>query len=190
MYPLERSWSIWEMWNTNDTANYASNMQRVGLFSTMWDFLQHWENLPHSQPSFYFSCHKDGTERRIEGLSSPIESVGIFEEGVMPAWEDPVNSKGSDFSFRKNVDEANIKEIWKKLVFYLVGETMALSEEVVGVRIVDKQKAFKCEIWVRFDAESNPLKSDQIRKWVYDCLGFKIEDSGVCLHKGKSNKKP
>ena len=109
-YPLERSWVIWEMWNTNDTSNYASNMQQVGTFSTMWEFLQHWENLPHSQPSFYFSNFQEGTERRIEGLPAPIEAIGVFLQGVIPAWEDSINAKGSDFSFRKNIDEGLLKE--------------------------------------------------------------------------------
>ena len=84
-YPLERTWVIWEMWNTSDTANYGSNMQQVGLFSTMWDFLQHWENLPHSQPGFYFSNNKEGTERRIESIPSPIEAVSVFVQGIIPA---------------------------------------------------------------------------------------------------------
>ena len=60
-------------------------MQQIGSFNSMWTFLQHWENLPHSQPNFYFSNTKENTERRVEGLPSPIESIGIFEQGIQPA---------------------------------------------------------------------------------------------------------
>ena len=187
-YPLERTWVIWEMWNTTDTSNYASNMQQVGIFSTMWDFLQHWENLPHSQPNFYFSNIKEGTERRIEGLPAPIEAVGIFLQGIIPAWEDPINAKGSDFSFRKNIEEGLIKDCWKKLVFSLIGETIALSEEIVGVRIVDKFRHFKCEVWVKFDAEIHPEKAQIVKKWFCDMIGLGPEEVTTSLHENRSRK--
>lgn len=187
-YPLERPWAIWEMWNTSDTTNYSTNMNAVGSFNTMWDFLQHWENLPHSTPNFYFSNHKDNTERRIVGIPAPIEAVGIFVQGVCPAWEDPVNAKGSDFSFRKPMDEHSIKEIWKKLVFSLVGETFPESEDVVGVRIVDKGKSFKCEIWVSYSADNCVEKSGAMKKWLAEFFGLGHNDVVVSLHESKSKK--
>lgn len=187
-YPLQRPWVIWEMWNTSDTSNYSSNMNRVGSFDTMWDFLQHWENLPHSTPNFYFSNYKDNTERRIVGIPAPIEAVGIFVQGVFPAWEDPVNEKGSDFSFRKPMDEQSIKEIWKKLVFSLIGETFPDSEDVVGVRIVDKNKSFKCEVWVSYDTENFPDKSSAMRKWLTDFFALSYNEVTISLHETKSKK--
>ena len=187
-YALERIWSIWEMWNTSDMINYGANMQSIGSFSTMWDFLQLWENLPHSQPGFYFSNFKEGQERRIEGLPSPIEAVGIFVQGVIPAWEDPINAKGSDFSIRRGMDEILIKKLWKKLVFSVVGETIAISEEVVGVRIVDKGRNFKCEIWVKFDANQNLELTAQMKKWMVDCLEVKQDEIMIGLHETKSKK--
>ena len=187
-YPLERPWSIWEMWNTSDTSNYSLNMQIVGSFSTMWDFLQHWENLPHSTPNFYFSNYKESTERRIEGVPAPIEAVGVFLQGVSPAWEDPVNAKGSDFSFRKGMDEHVLKEIWKKLVFSLVGETFPESQEIVGVRIVDKSKNFKCEIWVSFNFELFPEKTNEIKNWMCDHFSLPFGEILVSSHETKSKK--
>jgi hypothetical protein len=187
-YPLERAWAVWEMWNTSDTSNYRSNMAVVGCFGTMWDFLQHWENLPHSTPNFFFSNYKENTERRIEGLQAPIEAVGLFENGVCPAWEDQINAKGSDFSFRKQMDEHLIKDIWKKLVFSLVGETIPQSEEVVGVRIVDKNKNFKCEIWVRFNTEEFPEKAAEIRNWMAVQFLLGPTDILTSLHETKSKK--
>ena len=53
-YPLERKWAIWEMWNTKDSTNYEKNMQIVGEFQDLWTFWQHWANLPHSDPKFFF----------------------------------------------------------------------------------------------------------------------------------------
>ena len=187
-YPLERPWVIWEMWNTNDTSNYASNMQTVGTFSTMWDFLQHWENLPHSTPDFYFSNFKENLERRIEGVPAPIEAVGVFQEGVFPAWEDPVNAKGSDFSFRKQMDERAVKKNWKKLVFSLVGETFPYSEEVVGVRIVDKGRQIKWEIWVKFDFEACAEKTSAMKKFMVDVFGLGNNEVQPSLHFNKNKK--
>lgn len=187
-YPLERSWAIWEMWNTSDTTNYGSNMRSVGSFSTMWDFLQHWENLPHSTPNFYFSNYKESTERRIEGVPAPVEVVGVFVLGVIPAWEDPVNEQGSDFSFRKPMEEQSIKDIWKKLVFTLIGETFPSSEDIIGVRIVDKSRVFKCEIWVGFNANMETEKTSVLKKWMCDHFSLVNNDINTSLHEVKSKK--
>jgi hypothetical protein len=187
-YPLERSWTIWEMWNTSDTSNYSSNMRAVGSFSTMWDFLQHWENLPHSTPNFYFSNFKESTERRIEGVPAPIESVGVFMTGVNPAWEDPVNAKGSDFSFRKSMEEQSLKEVWKRLVFTLIGETFPSSEDVIGVRIVDKQRNFKCEVWVGFNTEIESDKTSVFKKWMCDHFNLQNNEVLTSPHEVKSKK--
>lgn len=187
-HPLERPWVIWEMWNTNDTSNYSSNMQKVGTFSTMWDFLQHWENLPHSTPDFYFSNFKENLERRIEGVPAPIEAVGVFQEGVFPAWEDSVNAKGSDFSFRKQMDERTVKKNWKKLVFSLVGETFPNAEEVVGVRIVDKGRQIKCEIWVKFDAEACVDMANAMKKFMVELLGLGNNEIQLSPHFNKNKK--
>jgi hypothetical protein len=176
------------MWNTNDTSNYSSNMQKVGTFSTMWDFLQHWENLPHSTPNFYFSNFKEGLERRIEGVPSPIEAVGVFEEGILPAWEDPVNAKGSDFNFRKQMDESTLRKNWKKLVFSLIGETFPASEDVVGVRIVDKGRHIKCEIWVKYDSDAFPDKTNAVRKWMTETFNLANGDVQMSPHGNKSKK--
>ena len=181
-YPLERKWAIWEMWNTKDQSNYEKNMQIVGEFSDLWGFWQHWANLPHSDPKFFFNDSIKNEEKIPVGLSCPIESIGVFEAGVVPAWEDKENQNGSDFFCRLAIDQ-DMKGIWQKTVFTLIGETFPNPETVTGVRIVDRPKAFKIEIWVRFCGDSE--KEAQMKEKLAMLLERKNEEITISPHKGR-----
>lgn len=179
-YPLERKWVIWEMWNTKDTSNYEKNMQKVGEFSDLWSFWQHWANLPHSDPKFFFNDSAKGEEKVPAGLPSPIEAIGIFEDNVVPAWEDKANKPGCDFYCRLSSDQ-DMKGIWQKTVFTLIGETFPFADQVTGVRIVDRVKTFKIEVWVRYfgDAEKNAQMKEKIAK-LFELS--KIENVEITAH--------
>lgn len=162
-YPLERKWVIWEMWNTKDTNNYEKNMQKVGEFSDLWTFWQHWANLPHSDPKFFFNDVGKNEEKVPAGLSSSIEAIGIFQDSIVPAWEDKENKPGCDFYCRIPSDQ-DMKGIWQKTVFTLIGETFPFADQVTGVRIVDRMKYFKIEVWVKYfgDIEKNQKMKEKI----------------------------
>ena len=70
----------------------------------------------------------------------------------------------------------------------MVGENIPLSEEIVGIRIVDKNKCFKSEIWVKFNADSCPENSEPIIKWMIDCLALKRDEIIISPHQSKSKK--
>ena len=186
-YPLERKWVIWEMWNSKDSSTYGKNMQKVGEFNDLWTFWQHWANLPHSDPKFFFVDAAKSEEKIPVGLNSPIESIGVFEDGVLPAWEDKENTAGCDFFCRIQSDGSDMKSIWQKAVFSLIGETFPHAESVTGVRIVDRAKIFKIEVWVRFS--NDPQKAEAMRQRL--CKEFdlsKPEDVEIAPHQDRYNK--
>lgn len=185
-YPLERKWVIWEMWNSKDSSTYGKNMQKVGEFHDLWSFWQHWANLPHSDPKFFFVDSSKGEEKVPVGLNSPIESIGVFEYGVDPAWEDKANTTGCDF-FCRIPSDGDMKSIWQKVVFSLIGETFPNSETVTGVRIVDRGKVFKIEVWVRFN--NDPAKAELMKqKLVKEFDLNKNEDVEIASHETRYSK--
>mmetsp|Transcript_25603 Transcript_25603/g.44710 ORF Transcript_25603/g.44710 Transcript_25603/m.44710 type:complete len:201 (+) Transcript_25603:5133-5735(+) len=150
-YPLQRKWSIWEMWNQNarsSAQNFKDNMTMVSSFDNLHSFWQHWLHLPYSDPQSFFFDVESGHYRLID--QRQIEAIGIFEDTVMPAWEDQVNSRGCDIAIRLKMHASQLKERWDSLVFSTIGETFPHSQCITGVRIVDKTKSsYKFEVWLR-----------------------------------------
>ena len=153
-YPLERKWKIWEMWNQNkqNSASFVSNMQEIGEFSSIFTFWQHWNYFPHADPTKLFEDPETKVKVIVEGLNQSIEAIGVFIDGVRPAWEDPTNEKGCDVYIRKfSTDFRKLKELWDTIVLSVIGENFPYSEEIVGCRVVDKKHNYKFELWMKTD---------------------------------------
>lgn len=150
-YPLQRKWTIWEMWNQNartSAQNFKDNMAVVSSFDNLHSFWQHWLHLPYSDPQAIFFDVDSGYYRLVD--QRQIEAIGIFEDSVMPAWEDLVNSRGCDIAFRLKIHASQLKERWDSLIFSVIGETFPHSQLLTGVRVVDKTKgSYKFEVWLR-----------------------------------------
>jgi len=172
-YPLERTWTLWETLRGRVDQRheiYRNNTKALGEFSTLHEFWQYWHYIDHSDPHYLFS--KIFTEE-----AASVEAVCIFEQGIEPAWEDPVNVEGCDISVRKKFDPQKLKEFWNKLVFSIIGETLPFSEEVAGCRIVDKVPFYKVELWWKTDLsdESNTEKRLKVEQALLGVFDFKIE---------------
>ena len=97
----------------------------------------------------------------------------MFLHGVKPAWEDPVNAKGSEFKVDLGQLRENdkVQEIWEKVVFDIVsGNLPQVKEGVVGVRLVQKAKggalsSFRLELWLSGDEEKSAA-NEEIRKYL------------------------
>ena len=63
----------------------------------------------------------------------------MFEEGIHPTWEDPVNSVGADFSLNMKMNADTLKTVWEKLVYACLFEKMDSSKWITGCRIVNKE---------------------------------------------------
>ena len=185
-YPLQRKWKIWEMWEQNkqSSATFTEKMQTIGEFDTIYTFWQHWNYFPHSDPSKLFEDPETKTQYIIEGLNHSIEAIGVFVDGVKPAWEDEINIKGSDLCIRKHSNEyKRLKEYWDKLVISVIGENLPYSEDIVGCRVVDKKNNFKFEVWLRFDASSNQGKVAEMKEVIARMFEIPVNSVGIALHK-------
>lgn len=171
-YPLERKWAIWEMWAPNHSRdakqNWTDCMQQVYEFADLFGFWQAWNQLPHARPLELFA---DKTHSLVvndtEKGALCIDALGVFEATIKPAWEDPVNTYGSDISLR-NLLSNNIKDNWDRLVMGMIGETIPCNFNIVGCRLVDKKLTYKAEIWVKIDLkkEENAEIAQEIVKWL------------------------
>ena len=187
-YPLERNWSIWEIWDQSDEA-YGSNMQSIGTFSSLHTFWQHWNYLPHATPSELFTNPKTNEHPMIYPDKISIQAIGVFMEGVRPEWEDELNRVGCSITGRRPFSPEKMKETWDMLVFSIVGENLTYSEEVVGCRIVDKQKNIKFEVWLKTscDTQENKEKIKKIQEelWGNIFTSFKINELTIMDHHTK-----
>ena len=153
-YPLQRKWVLWEMWSQSGDhgVNSISNMQTVGEFQGVHEFWQHWNYLPHANPRMLFENPETKIKIIIESLNQCIDSIGLFEDKIKPVCDDAGNKNISWLSFDiegNKIDE--LKGIWDKLVFSLIGETLSSSEEISGCRVIDNKKSYRFEIWCKFD---------------------------------------
>jgi hypothetical protein len=86
----------------------------------------------------------------------------MFLKGVKPMFEDPANEPGGEYQIRL---ASNIKEdtfdylnaIWSSLVQDVITKRFPNSNQLLGVRVVDKsfsgKQNFRIEIWVRYNTE-------------------------------------
>ena len=154
------------MWDQGKKGEYKNTLRRVGEFDSLHSFWQHWHHLPHGNPASLFYHPSEHVYKHMEGVNRPIEAVAVFVSGVEPSWEDSVNTLGSDLAVRKSFSFLKLKDYWSNLVFALIGETFPHSDEVVGVRVVDKGKGmYKFEVWLTFDV-SSPEEMEKGRELV------------------------
>ena len=193
-HPLERSWVLWEMWDQNDTNDtnetvYLQKIQSIFTFHTAEDFWHHWSTLPHCDPRKLFSNYQENYTTVVEGLNKTVEAFALFEEGVNPTWEDPVNTLGADFSIKRAMNLETLKNIWEKLVFTLIGENLALSKAITGCRIVDKQRGqYKVEVWFRFTPDAYPEYTEMLQKAIQECFsGLINQEFRTTIHATRKN---
>lgn len=104
-----------------------------------------------------------------------INTLSIFQKGVLPKWEDPVNAQGAEYQLRLMLTLDNessldkITAIWEQLVMDVVTKRMPYAEQVVGFRIVDKsfptKENFRLELWTKFDSDTGD-EANKIREFI------------------------
>jgi hypothetical protein len=193
-YPLQRRWAIWEMWSQNSRTsarNFQDNMALVSSFDDLHSFWQHWLHLPCSSPQSVFASPETSHHRSSD--QRQIEAIGVFEDQIVPAWEDQINSKGSDIALRlKTPNLASLKESWDNLVFSTIGETFPHSHCLTGVRIVDKRNCnYKFEVWLRVaDGPSSAADIAEIKRYLVNTVFDRIfEDSEFSVTNHSTSEK-
>ncbi|OMJ88529.1 hypothetical protein SteCoe_9572 [Stentor coeruleus] len=173
------------MWNqSREERSSLESIAEVGEFQGLHEFWQHWNYLPHANPLMLFENPETKVKIIIESINQSIEAIGLFQDKVKPIWEDPINKTGSSIYFELPLKEINrIKDVWDKLVFSVIGETLPYSEDIVGVRVLDRKNSYKFEVWCKFDGNVNRFsnKTTQIKDGLKELLGIvDIQTTSFC----------
>lgn len=174
-HPLQRSWKIYLHYPlyTSSTESYGSAAYReIFDFNSVEDFWKHFECLP--LPSQVFATdHRP----RVKVGGRILEGMGIFQEGVEPEWEKTTSGGHWEISGIASVELIDV--LWEACCLSLIGETTYHTQEVVGIRVVDKSKSrkpmYRVEIWLSTQDENVRIKvMDNLQK------AFK-QDNQHCL---------
>ncbi len=82
----------------------------------------------------------------------------IMRNGIHPLWEDPKNRQGGCFSLK--ISNKNVCEVWKKIMYSTVGETISKSKKLYinGCTISPKKNFCIIKIWTSNCDEQNSEK--------------------------------
>ena len=168
---LSRSWSFWENYEEkNKEINYSDTLKEIFNFNDIISFWQFWNKYPGNDIRQVF--YNGEYIRYFFEQKYRITAINLFEKGIRPEWEDEKNKKGNiltlSYLIKKDLDTflSKINELWIKLICFLIGETISFSNNINGIRFVDKtylgkNAIFKIEVWVnRFmkEEELNEIK--------------------------------
>jgi hypothetical protein len=169
---LNREWAFWENYATKEKSGtgYCDLLKEIYTFEDIISFWQFWNNYPGNDTKKIFYNGEYITYFFKEKYR--INALNLFVKGIRPEWEDEKNAKGKIFMLEYEITNnkndieqflSAANEIWSKLLIYLIGEQLPYSENINGVRFVDKTKlgkgaVFKFEVW----ANKNMTNKDEI----------------------------
>ena len=180
---LKREWSFWENYESKikDKKLYSDSFKEIYTFNNIIAFWQFWNKYPGNKAREIFfngECLKYFFKEKYR-----ITAMNIFEKGIKPEWEDENNKKGQILTLEYIVDKnlenflSQIDGLWIKLIFLLIGENLPHSNNINGVRFVDKTKVtksviFKFELWVNKNMKEEELEEiKQLLNTEFGCLG-------------------
>ena len=129
-----------------------------------WTFYIHLQNDDNWDYSGYHNIITlDTVEKAVllnEELSFELikkTMLFVMRENIKPMWEDIENQSGGGFSFK--VHNKNIEQVWKKLFFLLVGESLTSKlnmENINGISLSPKKSFCIVKIWMKNCKLINP----------------------------------
>jgi hypothetical protein len=167
---LNRSWSFWENYETKNKEenDYSKLLKEIFSFNDIITFWQFWNNYPGSDAKQIF--YNGDSIKYFFKEKYRIIAMNLFVKGIKPEWEDEKNKKGKtlilEYIINKDLEQflSVVSVSWQNLMGYLIGETIPHSQNINGIRFVDKTKfgylknvIFKFEIWVNSSMEDKDL---------------------------------
>ena len=168
---LKRSWSFWENYESKNRAekDYSKLLKEIYTFNDIISFMQFWNKYPGNNIKniFYDGEHiKYFFKEKFR-----IVAMNVFEKGIRPEWQDINNKNGNIMTLEYIVDSGidiflpKVNDLWTKLLFYLIGETLPFSNNINGIRFCDKTKfgynknvIFKFELWANSSMKNEELE--------------------------------
>ena len=186
---LNRSWSFWENYQikNNSEKGYSDLLKEIYSFDDLISFWQFWNKYPGNDTKNifyngeYISYFFDEKYRII--------AMNLFVKGIKPEWEDVKNKKGKtlilEYEVKKNIDGflSAVTESWIKLLCYLIGEQIPFTNNINGIRFVDKTKPgkiiiFRFEVWTN-SCMTNENDIEYLKKFLsknFGCSGILVKD--------------
>jgi len=140
MHDLNNKWTVW-LHLPYDTDWSINSYKKVSTFETLEECIILMENI-----------NKEIVEKCM---------LFIMKNNIKPIWEDPENSKGGCLSYKINTEY--VYDIWKKLNYYLIGETLIDDKDIMdninGISISPKKNFCIIKFWIK---NSENLKKNSI----------------------------
>ena len=139
IHPLNRHWTLSVHGDGYTKLNFINNISPIYTMTSVEDFWGVWYNLK--------------TPAQLDPPHG--RSFSLFENGIIPAWEDAAHANGSKVSFRlypRNVRTETLVQTWRNLQLLCIGECFgANSADVTGVYLSVKRNFWKFQVWMRTD---------------------------------------
>jgi hypothetical protein len=127
-----------------------------------------WGHLPHNTDWGINSYIKIATFTHVENTLAITETLPeilvkncmlfVMKNKILPMWEDPQNRSGGYFSYK--ISNKIVYDVWKKLTYSLVGETICPEygdfRFVTGISISPKKDFCIIKIWTSSPTQQNP----------------------------------
>lgn len=139
-YPLLRNWYLGyingkKMPKQNCSSDiFAKSLKKIGSFNdvlTMWSYFNH-------------------IDIKLLGLNSCLY---VFEDNILPMWEDKNNIGGN--VYKSYINDEYINDIFIKLLLLIVGEILCdekkniISGGVNGIYVKKSFKTFEFQVWTK-----------------------------------------
>ena len=148
--------------NLMEENNQVTNNHKI---STNWTI---WAHMPQDSDWSLNGYIKINTLKNIEDSITLMEIIPevlikysmlfIMKENINPLWEDKCNINGGAFSYK--VSNKNVLNVWKKLFYALIGNTISNNIEVIhnitGITISPKKNFCVIKIWMKDYTIQNP----------------------------------
>lgn len=171
--PLHGRWTLWF-----DNPRFAppgslwkDNLKKCGSFDSLETFWRVYNNVkPPSQLSLNSNYH-------------------IFREGILPTWEDPVNTEGGKFVYtiQKKISKTGVcDESWMFTLLAVIGETLDLDgDQVVGAVVSIRKAQDRIALWIK-SSDKHICRNIGLRwKNALDIhkvnLKYQIHSDGACV---------
>jgi hypothetical protein len=167
---LAHTWVVWAQKAPLPTEKRGQAVE-VGDFATVEEFWTTWRWVPPPSEAFNQLARPAARER-----PPTVVALALFKDGVEPKRKHKANERGgmwSSIQIQRRGDRVGlgpppdslenglVDDLWNKLVYGCVGETIDRGDEITGVRVVDQRRQNRgivLELWFRSFAKKDEVK--------------------------------
>ena len=179
---FSKTWTFWESYISKDIKlSYNEANKQIFQWNDIISFFQFWNKYPGKDIKNIFF---DGYNVKFFFKEKyRINSMNIFQEGIKPMWEDEKNKGGKYFQMDYQIQKDQMEKFselanfhWKKLALSTMGGIIPYSENINGIRFVDKTDfergkiiMFRMEVWINKYLEAD--KVTELKNYLGNALG-------------------